>query len=173
MAKAFLLDRDGTINVDTDYLMTPEGVRLIDGVGEAIYKLRTAGYLAIVISNQSGIARGFGTEQNVDMVNNQINTLLEEYNAKIDAFYYCPHHPEALVEQYKLDCNCRKPKTGLFERAIRDYKLEPNQCVAVGDKERDVKNVHKLGILESAVIGEGKMCQFRNLLECVDYYLKG
>ena len=173
MEKAFLLDRDGTINVDTDYLMSPEQVVLLDGVGEAIYRLRMAGYLAIVISNQSGVARGYGTEQDVIAVNNRINELLSEYNTKIDEFYYCPHHPEAKVEKYRKDCQCRKPKIGLFEQAIRDYRLDPSQCVAVGDRERDVKNVDKLGVVKSAVIGKGEKCKFRDLLECVDYYLRG
>ena len=173
MAKAFLLDRDGTINVDTDYLMSPEQVVLLEGVGEAIHKLREAGYLAIVISNQSGVARGYGTEEDVAQVNQRINELLRQYQTKIDAFYYCPHHPEAKIAEYRMDCQCRKPKTGLFERAIREYHLEPGQCVAVGDKERDVINVNRLGIVKTAHIGDGDNCNFRTLLDCVNFYLGG
>ena len=146
MRKAFFLDRDGTINVDKNYLGEPEDLELLPEAAAAIRVMNQAGYLVIVISNQSGVARGYYDISSVDRVNARLSELLEEYGAHIDAFYYCPHLKEGVVPEYAVDCQCRKPKLGLFRRAIRKYDLDPSQCFACGDKLRDVEFLPQIGI---------------------------
>lgn len=133
MNKAAFFDRDGTINVDIGYLHRPEDVAFIEGVPELIRKYNDEGYLVIVITNQSGIARGMFTEEDMHRVHTAMNERLQkEYGAHIDAFYFCPHLPEITGE-----CECRKPKPGLFLRAIKDNDIDPAQSVSYGDSERD------------------------------------
>lgn len=146
MNKAFFLDRDGTVNVDTGYVGTPEDVELMPGAARSIRKMNEDGYLVIVISNQSGVARGYFTMEDVYRVNQRIKDLLAAEGAHIDAFYICPHLKGAAVKEFDLDCSCRKPKTGLFQRAIQEYDLDPTLCYACGDKARDVECLPELGI---------------------------
>lgn len=146
MNKAFFLDRDGTVNVDTGYVGNPDEVELLPGVAEAIKKMNDAGYLVIVVSNQSGVARGYFGVEDVEKVNERINELLGEYGAHIDAFYYCPHLADGMVKEYAIDCECRKPKPGLFKKAMNDYNLAPGLCYACGDKQRDIVGLIELGI---------------------------
>ena len=149
MNKAFFLDRDGTINVDTGYVGDPNKVILLPGAAQAIRMINEAGYLALVISNQSGVARGFFTLEDVDRVNIRINELLEEEKAHVDRFYSCPHLKGAAVKEYDLECNCRKPETGLFKQAIDDFQLDISLCYACGDKSRDISGPLVLGIPEN------------------------
>lgn len=149
MKKAFFLDRDGTINVDTGYVGKPEDVELLPGAADAIRKMNEAGFLVIVVTNQSGVARGYYGLEDVEKVNQQINSSLLKQNAHIDAFYICPHLENAPVEQYNKRCNCRKPNLGLFEKAIFDFDLDPALCYACGDKLRDVERLTELGIPET------------------------
>ena len=146
MNKAFLLDRDGTINVDTGYVGDPDRVVLLPGVAEAIKLMNDHGYYVIVITNQSGVARGYFDMDAVHAVNDRINELLNAQGAHIDAFYICPHLKGAPVKKYDVDCNCRKPRLGLFQQAIKDFNLDPLQCYACGDKESDISNLPKIGI---------------------------
>lgn len=146
MNKAFFLDRDGTINVDTGYVGDPDTVKLLPGAAEAIKKMNDAGYLVIVISNQSGVARGYFGIENVDKVNARINELLSEHGAHIDAFYYCPHLETGTITTYSVKCSCRKPMPGLFKRAIEDYELDPVKCYACGDNPRDVEGAALVGV---------------------------
>lgn len=146
MNKAFFLDRDGTINVDTGYVGNPDDVKLLPGAAEAVKKMNESGYLVIVISNQSGVARGYFGTNDVEKVNARINELLAEQGAHIDAFYYCPHLVGAAVKEFDVDCDCRKPKLGMFKQAISDYNLDPALCYACGDKERDVEKLDKIGL---------------------------
>ena len=133
MNKAAFFDRDGTINVDTGYLYETEKLKFIPRVPELIKKYNDEGYLVIVVTNQSGIARGMFTVEQMERFNEYMNSRLQnEYGAHIDAFYYCPHLPEITGE-----CDCRKPKPGLFLRAIREYNIDPAQSVSYGNSERD------------------------------------
>ncbi len=145
MNKAFFLDRDGTINKDTHYVGDPDKLELLPGAAEGIRRINEAGYLAIVISNQSGVARGYFTEEDVRKVNSRLNKMLGEYGAHIDAFYWCPHFPSGIVKEYAVECDCRKPKLGLFKRAIEDFELDAKECFACGDKARDIEGLEKLG----------------------------
>jgi D-glycero-D-manno-heptose 1,7-bisphosphate phosphatase len=133
-AVAFL-DRDGVLNVDTGYVHRPGDLEWIDGAPEAVGLLNQAGYRVIVITNQSGIARGFYDEEAVRLFHAHMQDRLAEHGAYIDAFYYCPHHPEGRVPQFAVACDCRKPKTGLLKQAERDFPVDKGRSFLVGDKD--------------------------------------
>lgn len=137
MNKAIFLDRDGTINVEKNYLYKIEDFEFLPGVIEALKKLQDAGYLLIIISNQSGIGRGYYTEKDFKKLNDWMILTLKEQGVTINAVYYCPHLPDAKILKYRKDCNCRKPKLGLYNQAIKEYDLDLSQCYAIGDKIRD------------------------------------
>lgn len=145
MNKAVFLDRDGTINIDKDYLYKPEEFEFIDGVIESLRILQEAGYLLIIITNQSGIARGFYTENDLAVLNDWMIDKLHEHDVNIDAIYYCPHLVGAPVKKYDYDCDCRKPRKGLFTKAIHEWDLNISQCIAIGDKIRDCQPCVELG----------------------------
>ena len=137
--KAIFLDRDGTINIDKDYLYHIQDFTFIPKAPETMKLLQDAGYKLIIITNQSGIARGYYTEEDYKLLNDWLlSTLKDQYDVHITASYYCPHHPEAVVSAYRVDCNCRKPKLGLFERAIKDFDIDLSRSYAIGDKLRDL-----------------------------------
>lgn len=155
MNKAFFLDRDGTIIIDKNYLAKAEDVELLDGAAEAIRMMNENDYKVIVITNQSGVARGYFTMQDVNKVNARLNDLLEQEGAHIDAFFVCPHHPDGTISPYDISCECRKPATLLFEKAAKEYNIDMSASAAVGDRERDVENLSKLGVCYLGVIGNG------------------
>lgn len=146
MNKAIFLDRDGTINIDKDHLYKIEDFEFIKGVPEQIGRWNKLGYLVIVITNQAGIAKGLYTEADVERLHEYINNELAKYEAYIDAFYFCPHHPEGKIEKYRLNCNCRKPGTGMLEKAILDFDVDVTQSYLFGDKEWDVQAGEKVGV---------------------------
>ena len=167
MKKAFFLDRDGTINVDTGYVGNPNDVILLPGAAAAIRKMNDLDFLVIVVSNQSGVARGYFGLQDVKKVNQRINQLLKQEGAHIDEFYVCPHLKDAPVKAYDCDCDCRKPKLGLFRRAIAELNLDPQQCYGCGDKIRDVERLPELGIPKThlKVLGRQTMLEaFKDVL---------
>lgn len=137
--KTVFLDRDGTINVEKNYLYRPEEFKFIPKAPDAIKMLNQAGYQVIVVSNQAGVARGYYTEEDVGKLHHYVNELLKNYNAHIDAFYYCPHHPEAGVGKYKVKCHCRKPETGLFEKACADFPVDIENSWMIGDNVGDIE----------------------------------
>ena len=131
MNKVIFLDRDGTINVEVDYLHEKEKLVFINGVPQALAQLKRMGYKLVVVSNQSGIGRGYYSAAEVERLHEYMNMLLEEQDAAIDAFYYCPH-----VESDH--CHCRKPQTGMIEQAVKDMNIDLKQSYMIGDKETDV-----------------------------------
>lgn len=145
--KAWFLDRDGTIIVDKHYLGDPDGVEFLPNTIEALRLAQELGYMLIVVTNQSGIARGYFTEADADRVDQKISDELKKYNIQIEKFYRCPHLPDG-IPPYNICCECRKPGTGLFEQAIKEYTLDPKCCIACGDKTRDIEGLPKLGIPE-------------------------
>ncbi|PQO31532.1 D-glycero-beta-D-manno-heptose 1,7-bisphosphate 7-phosphatase [Blastopirellula marina] len=136
---AVFLDRDGTINEEVKYLSSPHQLRLIPGAAEAIARLNQAGIPVIVVTNQSGIARGYYTEDDVEQVHSYLDKLLADHGASIDAYYYCPHHPGAIVKQYLVDCECRKPRTGMLSAAAAQENVSLAQAYLVGDKRSDLR----------------------------------
>jgi histidinol-phosphate phosphatase family protein len=137
---AVFLDRDGTIIEDVHFIKSPGQVRIIPGAAEAIARINTEGALAIVVTNQSGIARGLSTEEDYEAVRKHYEQLLTKEGARIDASYYCPHHPEV-----HGPCKCRKPGTLLFEQAMQDFSLDPERVAYIGDRWRDVAAAKRLG----------------------------
>lgn len=136
---AVFLDRDGTVMEDAHYIKSPSQVRLIPGAAAAVRKINDARVPAIVVTNQSGIARGIFKVQDYEAVRRHFESLLEAEGAHIDASYFCPHHPSA------APCDCRKPATKMFEDAIRDFKLDSKNVAYVGDRWRDVIASKTLG----------------------------
>lgn len=137
--KAIILDRDGTINVEKDYLHKIEDFEFEKGVIEGLKILSELGYIFVVVTNQSGIARGYYTEEDLQNLNLYINKLLEKEGLKIEKFYYCPHHPEKGIGKYKVECNCRKPNTGMLEEAIKEFNIDREKSFMVGDNISDIK----------------------------------
>ena len=153
-------DRDGVLNEDTGYPHQPSQIVWIDGSIEAVKYLNDAGYLVLVITNQAGVAQGYFDEPTVNSLHAWFNQHLANWGAHIDAFYYCPHHPNAAVERYRLVCSCRKPAPGLLLQAIAEWPVDLKRSILIGDKESDlaaaaavnIKGVHfKSGNLFSFV----------------------
>lgn len=132
-ARAVFLDRDGTIIVDQDYLKDPDAVELIHGAADAIVKLRDAGFVVVVVTNQSGVARGIMTNEDYRAVQARVEQVLAEQGARLDAVYFCPHHPD-----YTGPCDCRKPGLGMYQEAARNLNLSLADSFYVGDKLSDV-----------------------------------
>lgn len=153
-AKTIFLDRDGTINEEVNYLYQPEDLTILDGVPEAIAMLNHAGFRVVVITNQAGVARGYYQEADVEKLHEHLNRELEKQGAHIDAFYYCPHHPEHGIGKYKVECSCRKPGTGLFLQAEGDFPVDKGHSYMVGDKLIDVEAGHNYGVA-SILVGTG------------------
>ena len=137
MNKAIFLDRDGTINVEKNYLYKIENFEFLPNVVKALKLLQDNGYKLIVITNQSGIGRGYYSEEDFKILNDWMLKKLGEKGITITAVYYCPHLPDATIEKYRIDCTCRKPKLGMYEKAIKDYNIDLTESYAIGDKIRD------------------------------------
>jgi D-glycero-D-manno-heptose 1,7-bisphosphate phosphatase len=155
MSKAIFLDRDGTINIERNYLYKSEDFVLIKGTIEAIRIFRTLGYKIIVITNQAGVARGYYSESDVEKLHNYIDDELKKEGTSVDAYYYCPHHLEGIVTKYAVECECRKPKTGMIEKAATDFNINLADSIIVGDKEIDVQTGKKAGIKYSILVRSG------------------
>lgn len=138
MKKAVFLDRDGTVNVEKNYLYRIEDFEYIDGAVEALHILEELGYLLIIITNQSGIARGYYTEKDFFRLNKWMISDLENKKIHVSKVYHCPHYLNGSIKKYVMQCNCRKPQTGLFWQAQKDFNLNMKLCYAVGDKIRDL-----------------------------------
>ena len=137
MNKAVFLDRDGTINIDKEYLYRIEDFEFTEGTIDALKQLQDMGYLLFIITNQSGIGRGYYSEEDFHVLNTWMIEKLMSYGVIIQKVYYCPHHPQAKIDKYRTKCNCRKPATGLFKQAVEEYKLDLSLSFSIGDKLRD------------------------------------
>ena len=148
--KAVFLDRDGTLNVYKGFISKAADIELVPGAAQAVKIINDSGYLAVIVSNQPVIARGEATFSEVNRQFDKIETLLGAEGAYIDGIYYCPHHPHSgfkgEVKRLKRECGCRKPKTGLLERAAKDFNLDLSECRIIGDSELDVKTGKNAGI---------------------------
>jgi len=172
---AVLLDRDGTINEDADYLSDPSGVALIDGAAKAIRLLNERGVKVAVLTNQSGVGRGFFTERDVDAVNARLEELLAAEGASVDAIYHCPHSPDD-------GCQCRKPGTAMAMQAAKELGLELETAYMVGDKSSDMalaRAIDAKGVLVLTGKGEKEAASLsvppdfiaKDLLEAVEWIL--
>jgi len=139
------LDRDGTLIEEVGYLDRVERVALYPWTIDAVRALNRARFRVVMISNQSGVARGFFPEAVVEDVHRHIAALLDAGGARIDAYYYCPHHPEGKVERYAIRCDCRKPARGLVDRAAAELGIDPARSFVVGDRWLDVELARAVG----------------------------
>jgi D-glycero-D-manno-heptose 1,7-bisphosphate phosphatase len=139
MNKAIFLDKDGTINEDVGYLEHHTKLKVFPYSARAIKMLNAAGYKIIVVSNQSGIARGILTEGILQAIDKRLNKEILSGGGRIDAIYYCPHHPDHGHHPYKKACECRKPATGMIKQAQQRFDLDLSQCYMVGDKLCDIE----------------------------------
>lgn len=144
--RAVFLDRDGTINEEVGYLSRIEQLKLFPATFEAIRMINESGMKAVVITNQSGIARGFFNEDFIDTVHNLINEMLREKDAFIDRFYYCPHHPTEGNGAYKTDCDCRKPEPGMLLKAAEEMDIDLSRSYMVGDMPKDIQAAMRAGV---------------------------
>jgi D-glycero-D-manno-heptose 1,7-bisphosphate phosphatase len=142
---AVFLDRDGTIIRDVDYLCKKEQIEILPGVPEAIRMLRRKGYKIVVVTNQSGVARGRLTEEQLREIHEELCQRLEALGAILDGIYYCPHHPSEGTGAYNVSCDCRKPNTGLILRAANELGLDPSVSYVVGDKPSDMELATRVG----------------------------
>lgn len=158
MRGALLLDRDGTLNREVDYLSDPDDLELIGGAAQAIVAAREAGHAIVVITNQSGIARGMLTEERLAEIHARLDALLAaaDPRAVVDAYYACPHHPDHGPPAYRQDCACRKPKPGMLLDAIRDLGFDPAKSAQVGDSVRDLDAARAAGVPARYLVATGK-----------------
>ena len=137
--RAVFLDRDGTINIEKEYLYRPDEFEFVPGAPEGIALLNSAGFVVVVVTNQSGIARGYYGEDDVQRLHRHMDECLARAGARVDAYYYCPHHPVSGEGTYRIDCSCRKPNPGMLLMAADDLGIDLNRSWMVGDKEADLE----------------------------------
>ena len=144
--KAVFIDRDGCLIHELGYINSVEKIKFFRRSFDALRLLKAAGFKVIIVTNQSGVARGYFPESFVAEAHSYIAAELKKKNLKIDAYYYCPHHEKATVAVYKKDCECRKPRQGMIKKASKRFNLDLKQCFTMGDKLSDVKLGHNGGM---------------------------
>ena len=146
MRKAVFLDRDGTINVEKGYLYRIKDFEYINGVVEALHLLQKMGYTLVIITNQSGIARGYYAEETFLSLTRWMVSDLQQKGIPVAGVYYCPHHPEGKILQYRKECLCRKPGTAMFDQASRDFAIAMEKSYMVGDRASDILAGQNMGL---------------------------
>lgn len=164
LIKAVFFDRDGTLNVDTGYLHRVEDFIWIEGAKEAIKYCNDLGYLVIIVTNQSGIARGYYTAEAVFEIHSWMQQELSKIGARLDDIFYCPHHVDGVIKEYSRSCDCRKPATGMLEAAIKKYGISRNDSFFVGDADTDMQCAKNAGVAGIKYTGG-------NLLELVKKFV--
>lgn len=166
MNKAIFLDRDGTIIKDKNYLSTPDKIEFLNDVVEALGEFLLNDFKLIVITNQSGVGRGYYSIKDVEKVNNRIKQELLNFSIPILAFYYCPHYIGSTLDKYNIKCNCRKPSPGLIIQAAKDHDIDLRQSYMIGDQESDVKAGENAGVKKSYLINEKHNLLYYSKLIC-------
>ena len=155
MKKAIFLDRDGTLNIDHGYVHRIDDFHFIEGSIEALQKLKAMGFLLVLVTNQSGIARGYFSEEQFLQLTEWMDWSLADRGVDLDGIYYCPHHPQGQGE-YKQNCDCRKPKSGMLDQAIRELNIDPAQSFMVGDKAEDLLAAQSAKVRSKILVKTGK-----------------
>jgi D-glycero-D-manno-heptose 1,7-bisphosphate phosphatase len=158
--RAVFIDRDGTISEEVGYVNHVSRYRVFPFAAEAVRALNEAGWLAVLVTNQAGVARGYFKEELIGQVHGLLAAELERGGARLDAVYYCPHHPSVGEAPYRFDCDCRKPKPGLILRAAEELGLERARCWMVGDRHSDVELARNAGVRAAFVLtgyGRGEL----------------
>ena len=146
--RAVFIDRDGTINANIGYINNLKDFKIYNGVAEGIKLLNQDGFKVIIITNQSGLARGFFTEEMLEKIHNKMKREISEKGATVDAIYYCPHHPD-------VKCSCRKPRTGLLEKAVKDFDVDIDESFIIGDRMLDIEAGQGIGC-KTVLVPENK-----------------
>ncbi len=172
MAKAVFLDKDGTLIPDFPYNVDPSLIKIEKNSIEGLKILHENGFLLIVVSNQAGVAHGFFGEQDLIKVREKIETLLDEENIKLNDWYFCPHHPEGKIEEYSIECNCRKPQNGMLIKAAKEHDIDLKNSWMIGDILNDIEAGNKAGC-KSILINNGNETEWiinehRSPFEIVD-----
>lgn len=154
MDKIVFLDRDGTINEEVEYLHRLEDLKLLPGVAGALRRLKDRGFKLVVVTNQAGVARGYYGEEDVISLHQYLNSLLAQDGAEIDRFFYCPHHPTHGIGEYRRECHCRKPETGMFEMAEKYFEVDKASSFMIGDKLLDTEAGKRYGVA-TVLLGTG------------------
>ena len=162
---AIFLDRDGTINEEMGYINHISRFKIFPFVVESIKIFRENGFKTIVITNQSGVGRGYFTEELVQRIHQDLNDYLKKNGTKLDGIYYCPHHPTEGKGKYKMDCNCRKPKTGLIKQAVEDHNVDLDNSYMIGDRFKDMIFANNLNIKSGFVLTGYGQGEFENQRE--------
>jgi D-glycero-D-manno-heptose 1,7-bisphosphate phosphatase len=180
--RAVFLDRDGTINEEKNYLHRVEDFAFIPGVPQAIRRLNRAGYLVVVVTNQSGVARGYFELSDVRSLHDHVADRLAAEDAHVDGFFVCPHHPEAAKKAWRRKCDCRKGEPGLLLQAARQLHIDLDQSFMVGDKQADIEAGMRAGCspllvltgygVETAQNLDPSIPRFVSLTEAVDFILR-
>ena len=152
---AIFLDRDGVIVEDVDAVLRPDQLILTPGAAEAVKRAIASGRAVVVVTNQPVVARGLVDEDGVRAVHDALDAMLRAQGARVDAFYFCPHHPRATIERYRVACECRKPRPGLLTRAASELELELGASVMVGDRLSDVTAGARAGC-KTVLVTSGK-----------------
>lgn len=158
--RAVFLDRDGTVADEVGYVNHLSRFRLYPWSAEAIRRINAAGLAAVVVTNQAGVARGYFPEELIQEVNEKMKQELAAAGARLDAVYYCPHHPAVGEPPYRQHCRCRKPLPGMIESAVRDLALSLDGSVVIGDRYLEVEMAHRLGLRGALVLtgyGRGEL----------------
>lgn len=146
MRPAVFFDRDGVLNEDDGYAFDPAKIRWVQGAKQAVKAVNDAGYFAFVVTNQSGIARGFYEERHVRNLHEWMSRELAIVGAHIDAFEFCPHHPDGVIDSYRVFCNCRKPQPGMIVALLERYPVDISASFMIGDKKSDLAAAQAAGI---------------------------
>lgn len=170
MRPAVFFDRDGVLNEDDGYAFDPNEIRWVNGAQQAVKAVNDAGYFAFVVTNQSGIARGLYEEHHVRHLHEWMSHELAHIGAHIDAFEYCPHHPDGQILQYRALCTCRKPQPGMIKALLERYPVNIRESFMVGDKQSDLDAANAAGIT-AYLFDRGNLHAFiAPLLACRSYY---
>ena len=151
-SRAIFIDRDGTLNEDIGYVSTPDELSLYPWAAEAVRLVNKSGFKAIVITNQSGIARGMYNAETLGAIHARMIEELAREGAHIDAVYYCPHHPEVGDAHYGIECDCRKPRTGMLDAAAREHNIDLTRSFVIGDKSSDIILAENAGARSALVL---------------------
>lgn len=157
MKTAVFLDRDGTINEEMGYINHPDRFMLFPFVAESIRIFNALDMKVIIITNQAGVARGYFSEQLLSSIHEKLLSDVAKQNARIDAIYYCPHHPKEGLGKYRKTCSCRKPKPGMVQKAAKEHDIDISKSYMIGDRFRDIQFAKQLGLTSAMVLtGYGK-----------------
>jgi len=166
--RAVFLDRDGTLVHPRHYPSCPEDLHLYNNIGPGLRDLQRAGFRLVVITNQSGIARGYFTVTDLQWMHEHLSRELERLGVQLDAIYHCPHHPEGIIQELAIRCNCRKPQPGMLLQAATDLDLDLQHCWVVGDILDDVEAGNRAGC-HTILVDLGTESIPKERLRCPDY----